>query len=214
MKPLLQAAAIAVAILTALPSSVAAAPKKQVVGQGVGNQPLGPCNSVQDTDADATACIGYVLGNDHPADVWSGIDKAGWSGLAQSTLTQFKDGKVAPGAGSDTDLFDVERDANDGSAGRLTLLMGLNGPFVLTLKGGNEWAAYYYGQGAAAGTQIQFNIPGSQGAGLSHASVYAAAGSVLELPNPPAAVVPEPGTPALILAALGAAGWTARRRRR
>lgn len=155
----------------------------------------------------ANDCLGYASGNDSQAALASLVGINQWHGLTLATLSQFKDDSVAQG--STNALFDVQQSAGDASQGRLTFLQSLNGPFVLTLKGGNTWAAYHLPQGGVAGSSISFDIPGEQGRGLSHASIYTAS-----VPTP-AAPVPEPPALALVLLAisgLAASAWQRRRR--
>ena len=156
-----------------------------------------------DVQAPASACSGYVLGTDSAEAVAAIIAAGGWTGLSGAPLASFTDHLVLPVEGSDTPLFDVARDANDASAGRLYLLAPANGPFVLTLRGVNDWAAYYYPNGVAAGTLISFDIPGLQDGALSRASIYADAASI----GPVTGSVPEPSS--LGSAAAGLAAWLA-----
>jgi hypothetical protein len=182
-------------------------------GAAVGSPAPGPCSAVIDVQADAAACTGYASGNDDVAGVAAIIAAQNWNLQLSGALTRYKDNNVA--VGSDTPLFDLVQDAADASAGVLTMLGDVNGPFVLTLKGGNDWAAYFYNTGLHHGQTISFNIPGVQGSGLSHASIYVGNGSVDTGNSPPAGgTVPEPSTAAALLPGLAAIGWLLRRRRR
>ncbi len=158
----------------------------------------------------ATDCLGYAKDIDSLSSLQSLVGQSTWHGMTLTGLTQYKDNSV--GVGSDTTLFDLRQAGADASQGTVTFLQSIVGPAVLTLKGGPNWAAYYLPNGAAAGTIIRFDIPGVQGAGLSHASVYTAARPTT---SPPAPSAPEPSGLALVLLALaGAAGSTLRRRHR
>lgn len=184
-------------------------------GNGVGNQPLGSCH-VSDVWYDATHaaaatdCRGYQAGNDTEAAVFPVISAPPAWNMGGPNLALYKDDNI--GVGSSNGLFDVVGgDDGDASKGHLRLLQEIDLPFVLTLKGGNEWAAYYFpalAHGYAAGTRFDFDIPGTQGAGLSHASV------VVDPPAPDTRSVPEPGSLLLVLGALGALGGAAATRRR
>ena len=154
----------------------------------------------------ASDCRGYISGNDSRDALVSLLGLSHWHGLTLAGLSQFKDDSVGPG--STNALFNVQQSVTDASQGTLTFLQSLNGPYVLTLKGGNSWAAYYLPQGGSAGTSISFDIPGEQGRGLSHASIYTAS-----LPAP-AAAVPEPSALALVLLALSGLAASVWRRRR
>ena len=179
-----------------------------------GNTPLGGC-AVTDLSTHASACLGYVSGNDDAGQLATLVGSSTWNGLSLSGLTQYKDDNVA--AGSTNAVLDVRQDSADASRGTIRFLMAVGSPFVVTVKGGNEWAAYYYANAMASDTTLSFDIPGKQGAGLSHASLYVAASNVtlqtrnVALPSGNPTPVPEPATLWLVLAALGGMGFAALR---
>jgi hypothetical protein len=186
----------------ALPAQ-AGRPSNPGNGGGQGNVSLGSC-SLTDLSTSATACLGYVGGNDSAGELAALVGGASWNGLALASLTQYKD-SAATVVGSSVSLFDAVQSASDESKGSLSFLRTISGPFIVTLKGGNEVAAYYYAGGVSAGTVFSFDIPGTSGAGFSHASVFAATSAIT-------AAVPEPQTYAMLLAGLAALGFVARRR--
>ncbi|HUG25604.1 PEP-CTERM sorting domain-containing protein [Piscinibacter sp.] len=100
----------------------------------------------------------------------------------------------------------------NGTIGTLTFDAAMDGPFVLSLKAGNQFSLFYYDGSGPAIASIDYSTLGvnlnNQGMpqGLSHASLYAGDG--------PVPSIPEPETYALMLAGLGVVGFIARRRRR
>ena len=191
--------------LAALASSAVAAHavKPANPGNSGSNIDLGACQ-LTDLSIAAIACAGYAGGNDSPSELATLVGGSSWQGLALASLTQYKDTATAAGV-STVALFDTAQSTTDESKGSLSFLQNISGRFIITLKGGNETAAYLMGQGVTAGTVLNFDIPGTKSAGLSHASVYVASSAIT-------AAVPEPETYALMLAGLVAVGFVARRR--
>lgn len=200
---------VSTAELSATPVRQGGTSSGQGNGNGSGNLPA-ECNVFDvwndATHATASACQGYTPGNDSAPQVFKLINANSWF-MGGSQLTLHKDSNV--GDGSSNSLFDVVGGDGDTSKGHLTLLQDIGLPFVLTLRGRNEWAAYYFEQGSAAGTRFDFDIPGAEGAaGLSHASI------VVDPPGPNGGSVPEPDSLLLTLGALGGAAAMRRRRSR
>jgi PEP-CTERM motif len=162
------------------------------------------CSATGDVSPDAADCYGYVGGNDSFADMANVADNIeNWDetyGWNSAQASGFKDDNS--GSGSTTVLFDGAKNGDE-STGTLTFLQALTGDFILALKGGNEVAYYYFDNANfAANSTIIFDIPGVQGAGYSHGTIYT---------STPA--IPEPSTYALMFAGLAAVGFMARRRR-
>lgn len=91
---------------------------------------------------------------------------------------------------------------NKEGVGTWSLAQAINTPFVISLKAGTSYAAYYVDGSAAtqSGTWATFN-----GKDLSHASIFIGKPKVIS--EPPNTTVPEPAsTAALVLVGLSAAG--------
>ncbi len=184
----LLATLVATTTLAASASSFAAAP----VADGSWT-----CTDVT-FSAGATDCYGSIAPppNDTLVQVNAIVAAEGWG----SAFTyQYKDSMS--GAGTDTSFIDAVGLTNAG--GYVTFSQTITGPLVLTLKLGQSWSAYFFGDGVTAGDlAYTVNLADTRGLGLSHASLFT---------NVPA--VPEPQTYALMLAGLGVMGFLARRRK-
>ena len=98
----------------------------------------------------------------------------------------------------------------DVATGTLTFDTPMDGPFVLSLKAGDQFSLFYYDGSGAAISSIDYSTLGvnvNKGDipnALSHATLY----------GDPVTAVPEPETYALMLGGLGVVGFMARRRNR
>jgi len=145
------------------------------------------------------ACLGSF--SPPPNDSIAFIDSLDFGAFEFAVTASYKDDN--PGAGSTTPLIDAVAGGN--GAGTITFNSLITDRFVLVLKLGNDFSAFVFDDDFAAGSTLTFALSGDlQGAGLSHATVYA--GDVV--PG-----IPEPETYALMLAGLAAIGFVARRRR-
>jgi hypothetical protein len=155
------------------------------------------CGAVSFSSA-PTDCYGSIAPppNDDLTQVNAIIAAEGWG---SAVSYQYKD--TMSGPGTDTSFIDAVGLSN--AAGLVNFSQAFAGPLVLTLKLGQSWSAYYFGDGVAMGDlTYTVNLQDTRGLGLSHASLFT---------NVPA--VPEPQTYALLLAGIGAIGFMARRRK-
>jgi hypothetical protein len=148
---------------------------------------------------DYTACGGSFAGNDKNQQDDVNAYILGTFGLT----TTYQGASDEAGSGPFT--------SSPGSAtGTLTFDTAIDGPFVLSLKAGDQFSLFYYDGSGPAISSIDYSTLGvnqnaqDAGLGLSHASLYS--GDVV--PG-----IPEPQTYALMLAGLGFVGFMARRRR-
>lgn len=145
----------------------------------------------------AQACSGAFVGNNknQQADVLAQLAAFGgtWSLLGSSDDANFGPFTSNPG----------------GTTGTLTFDNVITGPFALAIKAGNAFSLYYFLNGGAGVSSVNFTTAGvavnaiDNPNGLSHATIYRGALNV----------VPEPSTYALLATGLFALGITARRRR-
>ena len=171
-------------------------------GNGNGNVSAAACNPT-DVGPSALDCIGYEQGSYNQNAFDDLITQGVWSGLQGATLVQFHN------------FAEVDDQDGDASTGLLELLADLNGPFVLALRGGNDWAGYYYGEGMAAGSLISFDIRVAD-ADVHHSrvAIYTAGPAAARNPELAPGVIPEPSGLAALIPGLLAIGIGARRRRR
>jgi hypothetical protein len=141
-----------------------------------------------------TSCIGSFEGNDVTDGAAGGGDDplfdqltAGvFDGLTNWSLLEKTD---APGNGS---VFDWTETSE--GAGTWSVANSITSPFVLSLKAGNSWSAYYFANPSSLaitggfwntlGVALAGN--GENGRGLSHASIFVAPGddNPIEVPEP------------------------------
>lgn len=154
------------------------------------------CNTANLTPT-ATGCGGSFAGNNtnQLADISAFSLSKGWGSL--SYLGSSNDAGFGPFTSNPQT-----------TSGTLSFDTAQTGPFVLSLKAGNQFSLYYFDATNLAVSSIGFSTLGTnlnvQGRpqDLSHASVYGVA------------AIPEPETYALMMAGLGAMGFVARRRRK
>jgi hypothetical protein len=145
-----------------------------------------------------TSCIGSFSGNDVTDGAVGGGDDplldqltAGvFGGLTNWSLLEKVD---APGNGS---VFDwTETSEGDGN---WSVSNPITSPFVLSLKAGNSWSAYYFANPSSLSITggfwntlgVALAGSGNNGRGLSHASIFVAPGgdNPVEVPEPTALV--------------------------
>ncbi|MBW4527812.1 MAG: PEP-CTERM sorting domain-containing protein [Phormidium tanganyikae FI6-MK23] len=149
----------------------------------------------------STSCIGAFSGNDAQGNgtgaLFDQLSTGVFSGITNWTFV----GKSDEGAFTAPDTS---------SSGNWSIATGITGPFVLSLKAGNAWSAYFFENvnnlAVLGGTWETDGVSTNQrgiAQDLSHATIYRA---VVDTPPPPKPI-PEPGTTAALgLFALGAFG--------
>lgn len=154
----------------------------------------------------STNCIGAFSGNDAQGDgsgaLFNQLKTGVFNGITDWTFV----GKSDEGAFTAPDTS---------SSGNWSIATGITGPFVLSLKAGNFWSAYFFENvndltvfgGTWETDGVATNKRGTA-QDLSHATIYRAV-----VDAPPPKPVPEPGmTVALGLLALGAVGRSKQKR--
>lgn len=149
----------------------------------------------------ATHCIGSVSGNDAQENGSGALFDRLSTGVFNNLKTWEFVGK--------SDAGDFE--TSSGNSGSWNIADGITGPFVLSLKAGNSWSAYFF-EGkddlkALGGTWTTAGVSTNKkgiAQDLSHATIYRA---VVEKPPVKPQSVPEPGMAAALgLLAIGAVG--------
>ena len=191
---------IALLSLTASPASAAPASAESVL-----------CRSFSSVAVGYDDCVGLTRGNTNLAganDAFAGDATYG---------VEYKNGNIATGISNAVfDLVDngkgsvTLRFLQDVGNGASTAVIGLK------FGGGGENQLGYFRFNAAdldSGSTLTFSwMPSFTGGGISHATVYANSVTLGGGRKGPRGSVPEPATPALILAGLVAAGYASRRR--
>lgn len=191
-KPLTQASLVAVGLLSlsALPAKALNCSAGDVTAFGLGS---------------SSSCIGAFTGNDAQGDGSGALFDQLSTGVFNNITNWEFVGK------SDEGAFDV----SSGNTGTWSIETALTGPFVLSLKAGNAWSAYFFEGSsdpfAVLGGTWNTNgvsVNGNRNArDISHATIYRAANNT----PPDTSPVPEPSA-ALGLFAVGALGFLKQKR--
>ncbi len=148
----------------------------------------------------ATDCIGQFGGNDAQGDGSGALFDQLSTGVFNGITDWDFIGKSDSGGGLLN--FDVD---SDGTVGNWSVDSSINGPFVISLKAGNYWSAYFFesAEDVLGGSWITNGVAtNKQGVplGLSHATLF-----VADVPDV-VKDIPEPASAAALgLVALGAA---------
>lgn len=147
----------------------------------------------------ATSCIGQFGGNDAQGDGSGAL----FDQLSSGVFNGITDWDFIGKSDGDGGLLNFDVDS-DGTAGNWTVDSSIDGPFVISLKAGNYWSAYFFesAEDVLSGSWITDGVAtNKQGIplGLSHATLFVA--NVDDVVKD----IPEPTTAAALgLVALGA----------
>jgi hypothetical protein len=148
----------------------------------------------------ASACVGSFAGNDAQGDGSGAL----FEELSSGVFGGITDWDFVGKSDEDGGALKFDVDSNS-TLGNWSVDSAISGPFVISLKAGNSWSAYFFdsAQDVLGGSWITDGVAtNKQGVplGLSHATLF-----VADVPDGGKTEVPEPATAAALgLVALGA----------